>query len=175
MAPGDGLITNNYPSLGPPEYHTETLYRFEASHGYVNYANCGYGSPCLSLRCSLEIVKNLCAPIGNSKNEVQCTSSAKQMYRCPKWNPERLRKKYHVLHKLLTYLFDSLQRFFEISSIDLKFIPLKLMKFLRSEKNQKYSEISRSDISAISNFTTPGFPYVFDHFQIFLAGNSKNI
>ena len=53
------------PSLGPLEYHTETLYRFEASHGYVSYANWGYGSPCLGLRCSLEIVKNLCAVIHN--------------------------------------------------------------------------------------------------------------
>ena len=109
---------------------------FEASHGYVNSAKRGYGSPCLGLRCSLEIVKNLCAPIGNSKNGDHYTSSAMQMYRCPKWSIIRFKEKYHVLHKLLTYLFDILQPFSEISSINLKFIPLKLMTILRSEKNQ---------------------------------------
>ena len=76
---------------------------------------------------------------------------------------------YHHLLKLLTSLFDILQPFSEISSINLKFIPLKLMTILRSEKNRKYSKISRPDISANSNLTRPGFPYVFDHFPIFLA------
>ena len=41
---------------------------------------------------------------------------------------------YHHLLKLLTSLFDILQPFSEISSINLKFIPLKLMTILRSEK-----------------------------------------
>ena len=82
---------------------------------------------------------------------------------------------YHHLLKLLTSLFDILQPFSEISSINLKFIPLKLMTILRSEKNRKYSKISRPDISANSNFTRPGFPYVFDHFPIFLVQNLRNI
>ena len=82
---------------------------------------------------------------------------------------------YHHLLKLLTSLFDILQPFSEISSINLKFIPLKLMTILRSEKNRKYSKISRPDISANSNFTRPGFPYVFDHFPIFLVDNFRNI
>ena len=41
---------------------------------------------------------------------------------------------YHHLLKLLTSLFDILQSFSEISSINLKFIQLKLMTILRSEK-----------------------------------------
>ena len=82
---------------------------------------------------------------------------------------------YHHLLKLLTSLFDILQPFSEISSINLKFIPLKMMTILISEKNQKYSEISRPDISANSNFTRPGFPYVFDHFPIFLVENFRNV
>ena len=82
---------------------------------------------------------------------------------------------YHHLLKLLTSLFDILQPFSEISSINLKFISLKLMTILRSEKIRKYSEISRPDISANSNFTRPGFPYVFDHFPIFLIENLRNI
>ena len=36
---------------------------------------------------------------------------------------------------LLTFIFDILQAFLEISSINLKFIPLKVMRILRSEKN----------------------------------------
>ena len=82
---------------------------------------------------------------------------------------------YHHLLKLLTSLFDILQPFSEISSINLTFIPLKLMTILRSEKNRKYSKISRPGISANFNFTRPGFPYVSDHFPIFLAENFRNI
>ena len=41
---------------------------------------------------------------------------------------------YHHLLKLLTSLFDILQQFSEISSINLKFIPLKMMTILKSEK-----------------------------------------
>ena len=47
---------------------------------------------------------------------------------------------YHHLLKLLTSLFDILQPFSEISSINLKFIPLKLMTILRSEKKSKIFE-----------------------------------
>ena len=79
---------------------------------------------------------------------------------------------YHHLLKLLTSLFDILQPFSEISSINLKFIPLKVITILRSEKK---SRISRADISANSNFTRPGFPYVFDYSPIFLVRNFRNI
>ena len=51
---------------------------------------------------------------------------------------------YHHLLKLLTSLFDILQPFSEISSINLKFIPLKLMTIFRSEKNQKHLKKKRS-------------------------------
>ena len=140
---------------------------FEASHGYVNSAKRGYGSPCLGLRCSLEIVKNLCAPIGNSKNGEHCRSSAMQIYGCPKRYIVHLWKFYHALHKLLTYLFDILQPFFEISSINLKFIPLKLMTILEIHKN---CQLSGKNRNLLFNSTTPAFPYVFDNVQIFLAG-----
>ena len=76
---------------------------------------------------------------------------------------------YHHLLKLLTSLFDILQPFSEICSINLKFISLKLMTIFRSEKNRKYLKISRPGISANSNLTRPGFPYIFDHFPIFWA------
>ena len=49
------------------------------------------------------------------------------------------------------------------------------MTVLRSEKYRKYSKISRPDISEKWNLTRPGFPYVFDHFPIFLVENIRNI
>ncbi len=41
---------------------------------------------------------------------------------------------YHTLLNLMTSLFDILQPFFQISGINLQFIPLKLIQILRSEK-----------------------------------------
>ena len=44
-----------------------------------------------------------------------------------------------------------------------------------SKKNRKYSQISRPNISVKWNPTRPGFPYVSDHFPIFLTENFRNI
>ena len=49
---------------------------------------------------------------------------------------------YHHLLKLLTSLFDILQPFSEISSINLKFIQLKLMTILRSKKSKIFENLT---------------------------------
>ena len=43
------------------------------------------------------------------------------------------------------------------------------------QKYRKYSKIPRPDISEKCNLTRPGFPYVFDHFPIFLVENIRYI
>ena len=61
---------------------------------------------------------------------------------------------YHHLLKLLTSLFDILQPFSEISSINLKFIPLKLMTILRSEKTENIRK--SHDLTFLQNGISPG-------------------
>ena len=46
---------------------------------------------------------------------------------------------------------------------------LKTNIFGYFRRNRKYSEFSRPNISVKWNLTRPGFPYVFDHFPIFLV------
>ena len=111
-------------------------------------------------------------PILGRKNRLANTRSAESCCQKMRLGFSQI---YHHLLKLLTSIFDIRQPFSEISSINLKFILLKLMTILRSEKNQKYSKISWPDISANSNFTRPGFPYVSDHFPIFLLENFRNV
>ena len=61
---------------------------------------------------------------------------------------------YHHLLKLLTSLFDILQPFSEISSINLKFIPLKLMTILKSEKIENIQK--SHDLTFLKSAIAPG-------------------
>ena len=76
-------------------------------------------------------------PILGRKNRLANTKSAES---CTQKMRSSFSQIYHHLLKFLTSLFDILRQFFEISSINLTFISLKLMTILRSEKKTKIFE-----------------------------------